>query len=125
MPRLPIPTDVNGQPYFASLDAAGNMSLPVQESPISSQLVSGEVTVIATAAEIFGGVSSLAKRRKMVLKNEDEILRFRIGGSTVTQQNGFPVEPGAVLELSFEPDVVTPIFAISEGAAVRVTVVEY
>ena len=43
----------------------------------------------------------------------------------MTQQNGFPIEPGAVLELDFDPTVDTPIYAISEGVAVSVAVMEY
>lgn len=87
--------------------------------------VTGIKTVTATAAEIFAGASALSGRRKMILKNEDPILRFRIGSSSVTQQNGFPVEPGAVIEIDFDPAVYVPIYAISEGAALQVAVLEY
>lgn len=85
----------------------------------------GIKTVTATAAEIFAGTSSLAGRKKMLLKNEDPILRFRVGSDTITQQNGFPVEPGGVVELDFDPEVVVPVYAISEGAAIQVAVIEY
>ena len=87
--------------------------------------ITGVKTVTATAAEIFAGTSSLTGRKKMLLKNEDSILRFRVGSSTVTQQNGFPVEPGGVLELDFDPEVAVPVYAISEGAAIQVAVIEY
>ncbi|RKL63007.1 hypothetical protein DXT63_08405 [Thermoanaerobacteraceae bacterium SP2] len=87
--------------------------------------VTGIKTVTATAAEIFAGTSALSGRRKMILKNEDPVLRFRIGSSTVTQQNGFPVEPGAVIEIDFDPAVYVPIYAISEGASLQVAVMEY
>ncbi|MGB9886758.1 MAG: hypothetical protein ACPLRW_07170 [Moorellales bacterium] len=86
--------------------------------------VVGVKTVTATAAEIFAGASRLVGRRKMILKNEDPILRFRIGPSSVTQQNGFPIEPGAVIELSFDPAIDVPIYAISEGANLQVAVME-
>ncbi|NNG67355.1 hypothetical protein [Caldanaerobacter subterraneus] len=87
--------------------------------------VVGVKTVTATAAEIFAGTSRLAGRRKMILKNEDPVLRFRIGPATVTQQNGFPVEPGAIIEIDFDPSVDVPIYAISEGANLQVAVMEY
>lgn len=86
--------------------------------------VTGVRTVTATAAEIFAGASRLAGRRKMILKNEDLALRFRIGSASVTQQNGFPIEPGAVVELSFDPSVDVPVYAISEGASLQVAVME-
>jgi len=87
--------------------------------------VTGVKTVTATATEIFAGTFRLAGRRKMILKNEDPVLRFRIGPSTVTQQNGFPVEPGAIIEIDFDPSVDVPIYAISEGANLQVAVMEY
>lgn len=87
--------------------------------------VVGIKTVTATAAEIFAGVSALAGRRKMVLKNEDPVLRFRIGPTSVTQQNGFPVEPGATVEIEFDTSVAVPIYAVSEGASLDVSVMEY
>ncbi len=85
----------------------------------------GVKTVTALAAEIFAGASRLAGRRKMILKNEDPILRFRIGSNTVTQQNGFPVEPGGIVELDFDPEVAVSVYAISEGAAIQIAVKEY
>ena len=102
--------------------------LPTKDDVLNSTIrtpVIGIKTVTATAAEIFAGTSALSGRRKMILKNEDPVIRFRIGPSTVTQQNGFPVEPGAVLEIDFDPAVPVPIYAISEGAALQVAVLEY
>lgn len=87
--------------------------------------VVGVKTVTATATEIFAGSSRLNGRKKMLLKNEDQILRFRIGSNTVTQQNGFPLEPGGVIELDFDPEIAVSVFAISEGAAMKIAVIEY
>ncbi len=84
----------------------------------------GVKTVTATAAEIFAGAAVKAARRKLILKNEDPALRFRIGPATVTQQNGFPVEPGASAEVIFDPAVTVPIYAVSEGANLSVAVME-
>lgn len=90
-----------------------------------TSIVTGVVTVTATAAEIFAGSSRLTNRRKMIIKNEHESLRIRIGNLSVTQQNGFPVEPGASFEFTFDPTVDTPVYCISEGASVKVSVIEW
>ena len=86
--------------------------------------VVGVKTVTATAAEIFAGSSAKANRRKLVVKNEDKILRFRIGADSVTQQNGFPVEPGAIVEIQFDPGTAVAIYGISEGASLSAAVME-
>ncbi len=86
--------------------------------------VVGAKTVTATAAEIFAGASIKASRRKLIIRNEDPVLRLRIGPSTVTQQNGFPVEPGASVKIQFDPATAVPIYGISEGAALSVAVME-
>jgi len=86
--------------------------------------VTGVKTVTATAVEIFAGGSAKTNRRKLIVKNEDQLLRLRIGKSDVTQQNGYPVEPGATVEFQFDPDVAVPIYAISEGANLEVAVME-
>jgi len=91
---------------------------------INTNPVVGVKTVTATAASIFAGGSVKSNRRKLILRNEDPVLRFRIGPSTVTQQNGFPVEPGAVVIIPFDPAVIVPIYAISEGASLQVSVME-
>lgn len=102
--------------------------LPNRDDVLNSTIrtpVTGVVTVVSTAAEIFAGSSRLAGRRKMIIKNEDLALRIRVGGSSVTQQNGFPIEPGAVFEIEFDPATDVPIYAISEGAAAQAAVMEY
>lgn len=91
---------------------------------LTTDPVVGVKTVTATAAEIFAGSSAKANRRKLVVKNEDKILRFRIGASSVTQQNGFPVEPGAIVEIQFDPGTAVAIYGISEGASLSAAVME-
>jgi hypothetical protein len=60
----------------------------------------------------------------LVVKNEDLVLRFRIGPASVTQQTGFPIEPGATVEFQFDPTIPVAIYAISEGASLKVAVIE-
>ncbi len=91
----------------------------------AAEPVTGQVTVTATPAEIFAGGSRLANRRKMVIANTHPVLRCRVGSSTVSQQNGFPLEPGASVEFSFDPAEVVEIYAVSEGTSMEVNVIEY
>lgn len=91
---------------------------------LTTDPVVGVKTVTATAAEIFAGSAAKTNRRKLVVKNEDKILRFRIGASSVTQQNGFPVEPGASVEIQFDPGTAVAIYGISEGASLSAAVME-
>jgi hypothetical protein len=84
----------------------------------------GIKTITATAAELFAGAYAKPNRRKLIIKNEDQSLRFRIGKADITQQNGFPVEPGAVVIIPFDPAVMVPIYAISEGASLQASVME-
>lgn len=91
---------------------------------VNDNPVTGIKTVTAIAAEIFAGGSAKTNRRKLIVKNEDQSLRLRIGKSDVTQQNGYPVEPGATVEFQFDPNVAVPIYAISEGANLEVAVME-
>jgi hypothetical protein len=91
---------------------------------LTTDPVVGVKTVTATAAEIFAGSAAKANRRKLVVKNEDKILRFRIGADSVTQQNGFPVEPGAIVEIQFDPGTAVAIYGISEGASLSAAVME-
>ena len=86
--------------------------------------VTGIKTVTAIAAEIFAGAYAKTNRRKLIIKNEDQSLRLRIGKSDITQQKGFPVEPGAVVIIPFDPAVMVPIYAISEGASLQASVME-
>ncbi|NPV72087.1 MAG: hypothetical protein HPY55_15890 [Firmicutes bacterium] len=88
-------------------------------------VITGVKTVTATAAEIFAGASRLAGRRFMAVCNQSASIRIRIGGSAVTQQNGFPLEPGALFVFWFDPSVDVPVYAISEGSAVDVAVMEW
>jgi hypothetical protein len=90
----------------------------------NSAPVVGVKTVTATAAEVFAGASAKANRRKLLIKNESNTLRFRVGPSSVTQQNGFPVEPGAVVEFQFDPATAVAIYAISEGTSLSAAVME-
>jgi len=84
----------------------------------------GTKTVTTTAAEIFAAASAKTGRRMMIIKNEDPVLRFRIGPSSVTQQTGFPVESGTVITFKFDPTIMVPIYVISEGVNINVAVME-
>lgn len=85
---------------------------------ITSNPVTGLKTITATAASLFAGPSRLANRSKVTVRNDDPAIRIRVGPSGVTQQSGFPVEPGGFAEFLINRAQAVEIFAISEGAAV-------
>lgn len=85
---------------------------------ITSNPVTGLKTITATAASLFAGSSRLANRSKVTVRNDDPAIRIRVGPSGVTQQGGFPVEPGGFAEFLINRAQAVEIFAISEGAAV-------
>ena len=91
---------------------------------VTAAPVVGVKTITATAAEIFAGASVKASRRMMRIRNEDPALRLRIGPSTVTQQNGYVIEPGGTIEIQFDPATAVAIYGISEGAALSAGVLE-
>jgi hypothetical protein len=127
---------VTGNPLTIGYkNASGNATgvtptnaLPVQLSgsitSIASAPVVGSKTVTTTAAELFAGASVKANRRKLIIRNEDPVLRLRIGPSGVTQQNGYPIEPGGTLEIQFDPGTAVAVYGISEGVALNVSVME-
>lgn len=110
------------------LQGAGTGAAPVQLTGSIETVVdnpaTGIKTITTTAAELFAGAYAKTNRRKLIIKNEDQSLRFRIGKADITQQNGFPVEPGAVVIIPFDPAVIVPIYAISEGASLQASVME-
>lgn len=111
-------------PLPAGTSNIGDVDVVTAPGTVTGAPVVGVKTVTAVAVEIFAGASVKANRRKLILKNEDQALRFRVGPSTLTQQNGFPVEPGAVTEFEFDPGTAVAIYAISEGASLDVAVME-
>ena len=101
-----------------------NVQLSGSIETVVDNPATGIKTITTTAAELFAGAYAKTNRRKLILKNEDQSLRFRIGKADITQQNGFPVEPGAVVIIPFDPAVIVPIYAISEGASLQASVME-
>jgi hypothetical protein len=116
----------DGTAKAITTDADGNLKTTVVGSltNIKSAPVTGVKTITATAAEVFAGASVKENRSQMFIKNEDVFLRFRIGSSIVSQQSGFPVEPGASVLIEFDPATAVPIYAISEGTSLQVSVWE-
>lgn len=113
LPALPAGTNKIG-----SIDVLSSIDTT------NSTPVVGSKTITATAAEIFAGASAKTNRRKLFVKSEESVLRFRIGPSTVTQQSGTAIEPGAAILITLDPAIAVPVYAISEGASLQVTVWE-
>uniref|UniRef100_UPI0012FFEA2D hypothetical protein n=1 Tax=Mycobacteroides abscessus TaxID=36809 RepID=UPI0012FFEA2D len=106
--------DLEGATINATIDTSSTMRTPIN----------GTKTVTGTTAELFAGASRLAGRRKMVVKNESADIRIRIGSVSVTSDKGFPVEPGGVFHMDFNPSVDVPIYAASEAGNIQVEVME-
>lgn len=111
----PLPVSIGG--------ASVNLTAPSPDT-VTNTPVTGVKTISATAAEVFAGASVLASRKQLGIRNDDTINRIRVGSSGVTQQNGYPVEPGASAEFRFDAATAKTIYAISEGAAITVEVWE-
>ena len=103
--------------------ASINITAPSPDT-VTNTPVTGVKTVVATAAEVFAGASVLSGRKQLGIRNDDSVNRIRIGPSTVTQQSGYPIEPGASAEFRFDAATAKAIYAISEGAAITVEVWE-
>lgn len=117
-----VGTEAN--PIAVSIGGASvSLTAPTSDTVTSTPVV-GIKTITATAAEVFAGASVMASRKQLSIRNDDPYNRIRVGPSGVTQQSGFPVEPGATVEFRFAADTAKAIFAISEGAAVQVEVWE-
>lgn len=84
----------------------------------------GTKTVTAIAAEAFAGSAVKPNRKKLIIKNEDAVLRFRVGAVDITQDKGFTVEPKAFVEFAFDPGTYVPIYIIAETADMEVEVYE-
>ena len=111
-------------PVKCNADGAVVTELSGSIETVVDNPATGIKTITTTAAELFAGAYAKTNRRKLIIKNEDQSLRFRIGKAGITQQNGFPVEPGAVVIIPFDPAVIVPIYAISEGASLQASVME-
>jgi len=78
-------------------------------------------SVTATASS----VGTAATRSFLSIRNESDCLRVRVGDSSVTQAAGVVVEPGEKIEFALTAATPgTAFYAISEGAAVQVSVFE-
>ena len=109
---------------MSGISVLANTSLKNSNDTITVNPISGSKTITSIAASLFAGSLVLANRKKMVVRNEDPSNRFRVGPSGVTQQSGFPIEPGGTAEFTFDPTTAISIYAISEGAAIVAQVIE-
>src|SRR5690554_5000989 len=75
-------------------------------------MTGGSMTVASVAAEIAPGTTG---RRGLWIRNEEDAIRIRIDGESITAQTGVALEPGETLILAFDPAVFVPVFAISEA----------
>ena len=117
-----IGTEAN--PLSVSVAGASVSLTATTSDTVTNNPVTGAKTITSTAAAVFSGASVLAGRKQLGIRNDDTINRIRVGPSVVTQQSGYPVEPGASAEFRFDAATARDIYAISEGAAITVEVWE-
>ena len=89
-----------------------NTSLAVTFA-LASSLKTVAETVGVAAAAIIDGADELAGRRKVYMYNNGNKTQY-IGATGVTTAAGFPIPPGAILEL--DAGDAMDIFAIADGA---------
>lgn len=109
---------------IADLLAALENGLPLKGRVLTAPPVTGVKTVTSTPAEVFAGASRLVGRSVLMIRNLHPSLRIRVGSSTVTDETGFGVEPGALIQLRLDPHAEIPIYAVSEAGNVEVEVLE-
>ena len=123
--QIPLSVREDGTLNVGSITLeATNVGITSNITTVNSAPVTGTKTITATAAELFAGASAKANRRYLKVKSEDPVLRMRIGGLSVSQQNGDPIEPGGTVIVHFDPAIAVPIYGISEGASLKVSVME-
>lgn len=99
---------------FLAINTDG--SINTVEASATALLAVAE-TVGTTAAAIVDGGDELANRRKLYIFNNSNKNTF-IGSSAVSTANGFPVPPGAILELS--AGAAMDVYMIGEAANLNV-----
>ena len=78
--------------------------------------VTGEKTITNTSAAVFGGVSVLANRVFLYVRNLDDCIQIKV--------NGRIVEPGEEIKFKFKTSDATTIYGQSLGRAVKALVQE-
>lgn len=103
----------------------GVIQTQVTGSFFATAPITGIKKITSVPSEVYAGETPKFLRRKLVIKNEDSVLRIRVGeNKSDLQQQGFPVEPGAVVEFPFEFGTNVRLFAVSEGVGVNIAVME-
>ena len=124
---LPAGTNIIGS---VKLSATGTELLtPTTPGIVKDQgelLVTAPVTRIVTITETPVALNSKSSIRQITVKNTDPSIRARIGetGMTPANRKGLALEPGSIMQESFDPNIAVTIYGRSEGAAIEVEVYE-
>lgn len=106
---------------------AGN---PLPVSATINATVAGEVlktapkTRILTVTETPVILSQESGLQQIIVRNTSDSIRARIGelSMTVANRKGLPLEPGAIMNESFDPTIPVGLCVRSEGAAIELEV---
>lgn len=114
-------------PVVFSNESIGVTGVEVDTVNVLSEVIAvapvvGQKTVTSTAAALFAGVSQLATRQFMKVFNESLSGTVYVGPSGVTL--GYPIGPGEEKSFQFKTDTAVAIYGVTDGAAVKVRVME-
>lgn len=94
------------------------------ELAVTSAPATGTKTVTNTVAELFAGSSRKTNRNRIIVRNLHQSIPVRIGGSSISDTLGQLLEPGASVEIDFDPATAVPIYAVSTAGDISVEVLE-
>lgn len=86
-----------------------------------SPVIQTETLVSGSTVELG---NPLASRNRMIVKNLDPIRTARVGGSGITEQVGYLLEPLHELVITFDPANAVSVYGRAVGAELEVEVIE-
>ena len=100
---------------------------PVQitaETPITNTSQFGSKKILTTATIVNAAGIDLPNRKSVMLQNNSMNAIYISNRITVSKTEGILIAPGAVTTINTDPNVVTPIYAVSIGVASIVSILE-
>jgi len=116
---MPVSTAIHIEPQSASVTPASQEAPFVLASRVNLAVKAVNISVSSTAIEL---TTSLARRRKVYIKNLDGNEDIYVGGSGVTTANGYPLKAKEELWIDLTPNA--KIYAIKSGNAEDIRVLE-
>ena len=119
--------DPDGKARAVRVDKDGNAEIGKIKTDQTETLTTAPVTKIMTLTEETPvALNSKANLKQLTIRNTDPVIRAKVGetGMTPANRKGFAVEPLAIWQETFDPDVPVIVYGRSEGASIQVEVYE-